>query len=424
MAVHSNLLEIIASPENLLSAWRSIRGNIPKYRRSRSRGPDQVSLAEFERDLPAQLGALQDMLLKGRYQPLPPARFTLPKRDGGERQVCVLSVRDRVAQRAAQQVIEPLWEPEFLDCSFGFRPGLSIETAILSVRNLRSQGNGWVVDGDIANCFDTLDHDLLMARLRRKIGDRRVLHLVQAWLDAGVMTSGLPHDPEAVPLGSLEPAASFFRRSVDWAIDTFIEGDDPYAASRYEPGEGSESAWTDSGILNHTVLSGRMHRQSLKRVAVNSLLWGASWARPAAVTVGRTTRAVLSSPAGRRLLKRGALASGGLAGVAAAAAIAAFILQRKAGPAPAGVLQGSPLSPLLANIYLHPFDVQIARKSGHCLARFADDWVILCPNQERAEVAYNDALRTLARLCLKVNPEKTRLLSPKEQLEWLGALIK
>jgi RNA-directed DNA polymerase len=85
-------------------------------------------------------------------------------------------------------------------------------------------------------------------------------------------------------------------------------------------------------------------------------------------------------------------------------------------------LQGSPLSPLLANIYLHPFDASLVKK-GHRLARFADDWVICCPTQENAEQAYNAAIATLARLKLKANPEKTRLLSPGEPLDWLGTTI-
>ena len=114
---------------------------------------------------------------------------------------------------------------------------------------------------------------------------------------------------------------------------------------------------------------------------------------------------------------------GGLAGAAVVAAVTAYLLNRKAGPSPVGVLQGSPLSPLLANIYLHPFDVSLTG-AGHNLARFADDWVILCPDQEKAENAYNDALRSLARLHLKANFEKTHILPPDQKLEWLGAVIK
>jgi len=138
--------------------------------------------------------------------------------------------------------------------------------------------------------------------------------------------------------------------------------------------------------------------------------------------VGPMSRVALSSPVGRRLLKRGAMATGGLAGLAAVAAATAYLLNRKAGPAPAGVLQGSPLSPLLANIYLHPFDMNLT-SAGHRLARFADDWVILCPTQDQAETAYNDALRTLGKLHLKANLEKTHILPPDQQLEWLGSII-
>jgi retron-type reverse transcriptase len=117
------------------------------------------------------------------------------------------------------------------------------------------------------------------------------------------------------------------------------------------------------------------------------------------------------------------MAVGGFAGLAAAAAVTPYFMNRTAGPAPVGVLQGSPLSPLLANIYLHPFDVSLSM-AGHRLARFADDWVILCPTQDQAEAAYNDALRSLSRLHLKVNPSKTGILSPDQQLEWLGAVIR
>jgi retron-type reverse transcriptase len=117
------------------------------------------------------------------------------------------------------------------------------------------------------------------------------------------------------------------------------------------------------------------------------------------------------------------MATGGLAGLTAVAAVAAYMLNRKAGPSPAGVLQGSPLSPLLANVYLHPFDMQLT-SAGHQMARFADDWVILCQTQEKAELAYNDALRSLGRLHLKANFDKTHILPPDQHLEWLGSVIK
>lgn len=415
-----NLMEQLASPENLLAAWRAVRGNIPKYRRARSAGPDGVTLLDYERELAAELNALRDGLLTGRYQPRTPARFRLPKRDGGEREVVVLAVADRVAQRAAQQVLEPVWEPEFLECSFGFRPGLSIDDAVACASGLRRRELVWVVDGDIAACFDSLDHDLLLARLRSKVSDRRVLKLAQDWLDAGVMHGGPPLVSEADWAG--------WERKVGGGLDRMMEltlgldgaesndaAFDPYLAARYEAEMESE--------LPVSRRPPRLEQAALKGLALNGLALGLGGMRWMIGKVGPKALEVFKSPGGRRLLKRGAVATGGLAGVAAVAAVTTFLLQRKAGPSPTGALQGSPLSPLLANIYLHPFDVRLTER-GHRLLRFADDWVILCASREAAEAAHNEAVRALAQLKLRVNPQKTRLLGPGEKLEWLGAVIK
>lgn len=407
-----NLILQLAAPENLLAAWRAVRGNIPQYRRARSAGPDGVTLAEFERDLSTQLNILHDMLLDGRYTPSPPARFSAPKPGGGQRHLAVLSVRDRVAQRAAQQVIEPLWEPDFLECSFGFRPGRSLDQAIACVHDWRASGYRWTVDGDIADCFGSLDHELLVARLKDKIGDGQVLRLAQAWLDVGMMQAGLPHDEPAGPLHSV---SSLFQRGLDWALD--VVDSDPYAAARYETIETTPLA------PGSEALAAGMRRSAVKRLVANGALLAIGWVRPAIAALGTAAKTTLGTPAGRRLLKKGALASGGLAGVALTAALATYLLNRAAGPAPAGVLQGSPLSPLLANIYLHPFDLAMARR-GYRLARFADDWVICCPTQAEAEAAYHDAIQALAQLRLKVNLAKTRVLAPGEKLEWLGGVLR
>ena len=416
------LIEKLATPENLLLAWRSVRGNIPKYRWERSVGPDGVSLAEFARDLDSQLNALQDMLLNNRYQPVQPARFYVPKKNGERREIAVLSIRDRVAQRAAQQVIEPLWEPEFFDCSFGFRPGLSIDDALACVQQFRKQGHRWVVDGDIATCFDHLDHDMLMARLNRKIKDRRVLCLLQKWLDAGVLQSGFPADPSEGTTNWLNHASTFFKRSSSWALENLARDTDPYAAARYETLHRYDSEMVDYP-MNHEEVADNMRNKAFKRMALSGLVWGASWVKPAATRIRDTALISINTPAGRRLVTKGALTTGGLAGVAAAAAITTYLLKRKAGPAPTGVLQGSPLSPLLANIYLHPFDRMLLRKR-HRLVRYADDWLILCPSYESAERAYNDAILSLAHINLKINHNKTKIRAPDEQFEWLGVVIR
>lgn len=434
------ILELIAAPENLLAAWRVVRGNVPKYRRKRAAGPDGVSLFEFEKDLTTQLRVLRDMLLKGRYQPQPPAYFSVPKRGGGERLLAILPVRDRVAQRAAQQVLEPVWEPDFLPCSFGFRPGISIHHAVTYVESLRTQ-NGWVVDGDIASCFDTINHDLLMHLVKRKIRDARVLDLIQRWLDVGIMQAGPPQNIDMQFARRIESAKNFARKSFDWLLESFGTAAVPYGYSRYsyddyayypnndfvdqtqdKPGS-AQDAPVPYGDPFPTV----MKRMAIRQMLSSGLTIGLGFLRTRASSIFNKTGMLLQMaifpPSGRRLLKKSAVASGSLAGLAAAAAVTAYFLNRKAGPSPTGILQGSPLSPLLANVYLHPFDVNLTQ-AGHQLARFADDWIILCPSQDRAENAYNEALRSLAKLHLKANVEKTRIVPPGEQLEWLGVVLK
>lgn len=422
-------LELIAAPENLLAAWRSVRGNIPKYRRERAKGPDGVTLAEFEQDLQTQLKVLRGMLLKGRYEPTPPAYFSVPKRGGGQRMLAILPIRDRVAQRATQQILEPMWEPDFLPCSFGFRPGFSLEQAVYHVQDLRIHEHGWVVDGDIASCFDSLDHELLLHQVRLKIKDGRLLSLMQAWLDSGIMQAGPPQSMDMQQATQIEAAKGLFRKGLDWVVDAVVHRSSPYGGYEYgmydgpayaEPANPAEINSSRDNYLDN------MGRTAMQQILMSGFLMSVGTLRRHATGLlpkaGAALKTISTSPAGRRLLKKSAVATGGLAGLAAAAAVTAYMLNRKAGPSPAGVLQGSPLSPLLANIYMHPFDVNITT-AGHELARFADDWVILCPTQEKAEAAYNDAIRVLARLHLKANLEKTRILSPGEKLEWLGAVI-
>jgi RNA-directed DNA polymerase len=429
----TKILELISAPENLLSAWRSVRGNIPKYRRKRASGPDGVSLAEFESDLTTQIKVLRDMLIKGRYQPSPPSYFSIPKSNGKQRVLAILSVRDRIAQRATQQVLEPLWEPDFLPCSFGYRPGISLNQAISHVQTLRSQQNGWVVDGDIAACFDTLDHDLLLEFLKHKIKDARAIALLQTWLDVGVMQMGPPQNVDMQFATRVENVKSYAKQGFEWMLESFAQRADPYARyGGYYDDPASYAADSDpanpaSAYPDRDMVVSNMKRNAIRQALASGVMFGAGFLRTRTaglfIKTGTVLKTVVSTPVGRRLLKKNAMAVGGFAGLAAAAAVTAYFMNHKAGPAPVGVLQGSPLSPLLANIYLHPFDVSLS-SAGHRMARFADDWVVLCPTQDQAEAAYNDALRSLGKLHLKVNLSKTSILSPDQQLEWLGAVIR
>jgi len=441
-----NLMATLASPENLLNAWRTVRGNIPRYRRQRSAGPDGVTLAEFERDLPAQLSSLRHMLLQRRYEPQRPGLFSIEKRNGGTRKIAVLNVADRVAQRAAQQVIEPLYEPGFLPCSFGFRPGRSIQDAIYCARRLRQLGYSWVVDGDIASCFDSLDHQVLLQKAQKRIHDQQVLELIEKWIQIGIVEHGLPADPANWLAQGWQKASNGVRQGVDWAFSNFPQPQhhyDPYASARYEGAlsnevadgdlivDGAEAYGDDFDPVDERIYRKTSHedfnrsalqKRAIKQIAAGGLFMGTDWARRAVAKAGPQAIAALKTPAGREFLKRGLLAGGGALGAAAGVAITAYFLYNQVAPTPSGVLQGSPLSPLLANIYLHSFDLRLTR-AGYRLVRFADDWVVMCPDQDTAEKAYNQATIALAQIHLKVNLEKTRILTPSEQLEWLGCLV-
>lgn len=424
MTHENSLMRQIAAPANLLAAWRSVRGNVPRYRRMRSSGPDGVTLEEFEHDLAAQLDALRHGLLNGSYQPQPPGRFTIPKRDGRQREIAILPIADRVAQRATQQVLEPLWEPVFLPCSYGFRPGRSVQDAVLQARALRQRGNNWVVDGDIAACFDQLDHQILLGRLRRRVPDERVIALVNQWLEAGVMHAGLPEEQKNPFAGGVKRISTKVRQGWDWALQAVVPPDDPYLPPRYEPvgwpAERGNEDDDDIPLLEDP--AALLRKRAVRQMATGGLLMASSWLRPTAASLVRAAGGALRTPAGRRALQKGLLATGGVTGAATGVLFAAYFLYQRFSPTTAGILQGSPLSPLLANIYLHAFDVGLTR-SKYRLVRFADDWVILCPNQEQAELGYNEAVRCLARLKLQINREKTHILAPGDPLEWLGMTI-
>jgi retron-type reverse transcriptase len=113
----------------------------------------------------------------------------------------------------------------------------------------------------------------------------------------------------------------------------------------------------------------------------------------------------------------------GLAGAAAVGAVTALAVNRLAGPAPTGVVQGSPLSPLMANVYLHPFDCWMMKR-GHRLVRYADDFVVLAESETRAEAGYNDTIQAMHKLRLRMNRQKMRIVRPGEAWEFLGETIR
>lgn len=260
--------------EALRRAWQQVKAN------GGGPGVDGLDIATFEAHLNAHLAALQTELSQGTYRPQPVRRVLIPKRNEGLRPLAIWTLRDRVAQRAVLNALEPIFEPQFLDCSHGYRPGRSTQTASDAVVAARNEGLRWVLDADIQDCFDSIDPVLLMQMLRQQVRDRHLLRLVELWLQARILSA-----------------------------------------------------------------SGQVRA--------------------------------------------------------------------------AGAAQGGVLSPLLSNIYLHPFDVALTRQ-GLRLVRYADDFVVLCRRRWDAEEAQTAAEGALKDLRLQLNPHKTRVVHCDQGFRFLG----
>src|SRR5690554_3690379 len=148
--------ERLCDPTVLMAAWKQVRGN------RGSPGVDLMTIAEYELDLAENLAELASRLREGRYYPMPVRSVEMRKSSGGIRRIGILTVEDRIVQRAALNILGPLFEPAFLDCSYGFRPQRSVEQAVERVLEYRSKGDLFVVDADMADFFGSLDHEILM----------------------------------------------------------------------------------------------------------------------------------------------------------------------------------------------------------------------------------------------------------------------
>jgi len=267
-----DLLQKVLEWTNLCLAWEAVMDNrgMP--------GTDQISIQRWNWHWEDNLLQLAAAVRANTYRPAPLRVRRIPKSQPGQwRELLIPTVSDRVLQRAALQLLQDLYEPLFRDCSFAYRPGRSLKMAVQRIIELREHGWLWVLDADIDDFFDTLDHAILFQLLREKINDAELLRLIAAWV------------------GKL-PA----------------------------------------------------HR-----------------------------------PAGK------------------------------------GIAMGSPLSPLLANIYLHPFDCAVTSR-GHPMVRYADDFIVLAASRAVLEDATAEVQAALEILKLTFHSEKTRLTSFEEGFEFIG----
>ena len=179
-----HLLERIFSSENLQSAWKRVRSN------KGAPGVDGTTIETFPDRFRPLWSNIRASLMAGTYQPKPVLRVEIPKPTGGTRPLGIPTVLDRLIQQAMTQVLTPIFDPEFSESSFGFRPGRSAHQAVRQVQRSLRQGYRITVDVDLSSFFDTVNHDLLMTMVGRKIHDKRVLALIGSYLRAGVESDG------------------------------------------------------------------------------------------------------------------------------------------------------------------------------------------------------------------------------------------
>jgi len=273
------LYKQVWSDENLTEAWKKVRSN------SHVAGVDEITLSAFERNLFANLKVIQESLKVRTYHPQPVKRFHVRKADGNKRPLGILTVQDRIVQRAVLHVIQPIFDEGFEEWSYAFRPSRSVQMAIDHVLRFVNQGSPWIVDLDLLSFFESINLKRLFTLICARLKDRDLRRLIHAWLD----------------------------------IETF--------------------------------------------------------------TVER-----------RGLFRR---------------------------PLARGILQGGVLSPLLANIYLDPFD-KMALDRGLKVVRYGDDIVILCNTRLQANRHLKRARTMLAKLDLELNPRKTQIVHVEKGMTYLG----
>lgn len=198
----TRLMEEIVSRANMQKAYNRV------VSKKGAAGVDSMSTGQLKGYLQTDWPRIKEELLNGTYIPQPVRKVEIPKPGGGTRILGIPTVLDRLIQQAVHQELSPLFEPGFSASSYGFRPGKSAHQAVQAARKAVESGLRWVVDIDLAKFFDRVNHDILMSRVTRKVKDKRVLHLIRSYLQAGlfeggVITQRVEGTPQGGPLSPL-----------------------------------------------------------------------------------------------------------------------------------------------------------------------------------------------------------------------------
>lgn len=179
------LIERMLERGNMLRALQAVERN------RGAAGVDGMEVSDLRRYLREHWARIREQILEGDYQPRPVRRVDIPKPGGGTRMLGIPTVIDRLLQQALHQVLSPIWEAGFSAHSYGFRPGRGTQQAIKAAQRHVNGGKRWVVDMDLEKFFDRVNHDVLMARIEKKVSEQRVLVLIRRYLESGIMSGGM-----------------------------------------------------------------------------------------------------------------------------------------------------------------------------------------------------------------------------------------
>jgi RNA-directed DNA polymerase len=213
---HNQLMERVLEKTNLTKAYQRVKRN------GGASGVDGITVEELQQFLWDNWSHIREELLKGTYRPSPVRRFEIPKPNGGVRLLGIPTVIDRLIQQAVLQVLTPIFDPKFSLFSYGFRPGRRAHMAVIQAQSYIKQGYRYVVDMDLEKFFDKVNHDILMSKIAREVGDKRILRLIRRYLQSGVMINGCcVRTEEGTPQGGpLSPLlANIMLHELDEALE-------------------------------------------------------------------------------------------------------------------------------------------------------------------------------------------------------------
>jgi len=212
-----NLMDLLHNPTWIAAAC----DRVLKRSRGKAAGVDGVRVHEFERNRDRRLEELRLELKRGTYRPLPLRRVEIPKANGKMRQLGIPCLRDKIVQEAIRMALEPIFEVEFHDSSYGFRPNRSAHHAVARCRQLALSGYTWVIEGDVKSCFDEISHKAILRCIREKVMDNKFLRLIHHLLKAGVEIDGVVHSTtKGVPQGGVASPllANIVLNKLDWFL--------------------------------------------------------------------------------------------------------------------------------------------------------------------------------------------------------------